>query len=54
MSDDIFINEVYKKISVDYETHKWYSSPKATVEGLMNTCHKNHLPMIVNLGNSAS
>lgn len=54
LSDDIFINEVYKKISVDYETHKWYSSPKATVEGLMNTCHKNHLPMIVNLGNSAS
>lgn len=54
LSDDVFINETYKRISVDYETHKWYSSPKKTIEGLMNICHENHLPMFVNLGNSAS
>lgn len=53
ISDDMFLDEVQKEITVNFSPHKWYSSPGSTVKSILNTCHQKHLPMVINLGNGA-
>lgn len=51
ISDDMFLDEVQKEITVNFSPHTWYSSPGSTVKSILNTCHQKHLPMVINLGN---